>query len=315
MDSAYGELHLGGKVHPNVSYTLNFNANGAGGTPTAGLLDAIVGLDFIDELHLWAGQLLTPVDRSNFSGPFFMSPWSYPGIMSAGGTTVFITPNGETTFGRDVGTVLWGDVMKGMFKYYLAVTHLRPVTDSPLLSGRLAFAAIGKEPGYYGSSTYYGDQDILAIGVGGQYQNDGTVSPGTPGDPAAVPPVPATPTLYDKYGEVNADVLAEFKIGEAGVITGEGAFYHYEGDYNLADNQFFLLASYLSPPVGPGKIQPLVRYQNAKKEGIDAMWQFDGQVAYVVKGASMRGLLGFSHTDLVGIEGNLFQIGLQTIMF
>src|SRR4029077_15744242 len=104
-------------------------SDGAGGGATAGLLDAIIGLDFLDELHLWSGQLLTPVDRTNFSGPFFISPWTYPGIMRAGPTTVFITPSGETTAGRDVGTVLWGDIGKGTFKYYLAATHLQPISD------------------------------------------------------------------------------------------------------------------------------------------------------------------------------------------
>ena len=103
--------------------------------------DAIIGLDFMDEFHIWSGQLLTPVDRTNFSGPFFISPWTYPGVMSVGPTTVVVTPNGEDVAGRDVGSVFWGDIQKGTFKYYLGVTHLTPVTESPLYSGRLAFAA------------------------------------------------------------------------------------------------------------------------------------------------------------------------------
>ncbi|HVU01498.1 MAG TPA: hypothetical protein VHE30_07090, partial [Polyangiaceae bacterium] len=105
-------------------------------------------------------------------------------------------------------------------------------------------------------------------------------------------------------------------MGEGGAITGEGAFYHYGGDVNPADNQFFILASYLTPMMGPGKLQPLVRYQMAKKKGVDAMSQIDAQLAYVVKGAQMRGLIGFSHTDLGLLgKGNAVQLGLQTIMF
>ncbi|HEX7668211.1 MAG TPA: hypothetical protein VF395_01440, partial [Polyangiaceae bacterium] len=192
------------------------------------------------------------------------------------------------------------------------VTHLTPVTQSPLYSGRLAFAAIGKEPGYFGSSTYYGGQDVLAFGVGAQVQKDGSRFAGTP----AVGAVPAVPPGAANYSEVNADVLAEFKLGESGSLTGEGAFYHYSGDFNPADNQFFLVASYLSPAVGPGKLQPLVRYQMAKKKDVDAMSKVDVQLAYAVKGASMRGLIGFSHTDLgKDVQGNAIQLGLQTIMF
>lgn len=315
FDTVYGELHVGGKVHKNVSYTLNFNASGKGGKP--GIMDAIIGLDFMDEFHIWSGQLLTPVDRTNFSGPFFISPWTYPGIMGVGGTTVFVTPNGEDVYGRDVGSVIWGDIQKGTFKYYAAMTHLAAVNESPLFSGRLAFAAIGKEPGYYGSSTYYGDQDVLALGVGAQVQKDGSRFAGTPGSaPGVTPVVPAVPPAAANYSEVNADLLAEFKLGESGALTGEAAVYHYSGDYNPADNQFFIVASYLSPAVGPGKLQPLFRYQMAKKKDIDAMSQIDVQLAYAMKGASMRGLIGFSHTDLgKDVVGNAIQLGLQTIMF
>ncbi len=43
-------------------------------------LDYIGQLDFMDEFHVWLGRMLTPVDRSNLSGAWFVSPWNYPGI-------------------------------------------------------------------------------------------------------------------------------------------------------------------------------------------------------------------------------------------
>ena len=106
MDTAYAELHAGGKVHKNVSVTLNLNANGLAGT--AGIEDAIIGFDFADPIHLWAGQLLVPVDRANFAGPFFMIPWNYPGFMSVGGATVVAAP-AEGPAGRNTGASLWGN--------------------------------------------------------------------------------------------------------------------------------------------------------------------------------------------------------------
>ena len=302
--SAYGELHLGGKVHKNVSYALNFNADGD--HATAGILDALIGLDFVDEFHVWAGQMLVPVDRSNFSGPFFMSPWNYPGVFSVGSATVLALPN-EGPYGRNVGSTVWGDIGKGTFKYYASMMNLGNGAQRPLYSGRLAYAAIGKEPGYYGSSTYYGEQDILAFGVGAQYQKKGSVFT----DPDT------NEQLTDNYSDINADVLAEFKVGGDHVLTAEAAYYHFTGDYNPTDDMFFGLVSYLSPQVGVGKIQPMVRYQWAReKTSGTKMWVFDGFVSYVVKGAAMRGTLGFQHTDLDnGLVGNAVQIGLQTIQF
>jgi hypothetical protein len=305
---AYGELHASGKVHKNVSYTLNLNANGLAGT--AGIMDAIIGLDFVDEFHIWSGQLLVPVDRSNFSGPFFMTPWSYPGFFTVGANTVVAAP-AEGPSGRNIGSSIWGDINKGMFKYYAGMFNLGNKANRPLFSGRLGYAAIGAEPGYYNSSTYYGDQDILAFGVGAQYQKDGT----TATDPTTGAVIDA-----DDYSDINVDALAEFKLGESGVISAEAAYYHYSGDYTSVDDHFFGLVSFLSPEVGVGKLQPMVRYQWAKKDDLKVS-MIDAQVAYVVKGPTMRATLGFQHTDLgddaAGESqiGNAIMIGLQTIQF
>lgn len=304
MDTLYGELHLSGKITPKVSYTFNLNANGLAGK--AGIMDAIIGLDPIDEFHFWAGQLLVPVDRSNFSGPFFMSPWNYPGVFNVGNSGAFIGP-AEGPNGRNAGGVVWGDIGKGTFKYYAGAFNMTNKDQHLLYSGRLAFAAIGKEPGYYGSSTYYGDQDILALGVGAQYQKDGSIGADpTTGD-----------AVTDNYSDINADLLAEFKLGESGVITGEAAYYHFTGDYNPADNNFFVLASYLSPDVGIGKIQPMIRYQWAKKKGADdSMNVVDAFVSLVIKGYTWRATAGYQRTDLGNdTVGNAIQIGLQTIQF
>ncbi len=78
MDSAYGELHAGGKIHKKVGVTLNLNADTTVSGGTAAIEDAIVSFDFVDEFHLWAGHLLVPVDRANASGPFPVTTVSKP---------------------------------------------------------------------------------------------------------------------------------------------------------------------------------------------------------------------------------------------
>jgi hypothetical protein len=319
LDTAYAELHASGKVHEKVGWTLNLNANAL--AQSANLMDAIIELDFVDEFHLHAGQLLVPVDRTNFSGPFFISPWTYPGIFTVGppnsGQTKFATP-AEGPSGRSAGAVAWGDIDKGLFKYYVGMMDLADLTGvggvgpsqatgSPLFSGRLNFAPIGKEPGYYSGSTYYGTKDVFAVGLGAQYKHNGSTGAAVGGAPAPAP---------DDFTDINADVLAEFSLGpESGTLTGEGAYYHFGGDNQATDNMFFLVASYLTPKMGPGALQPMFRYQQAWKG--DTKWsQVEGHVAYVVDGAKLRGLVGFRHTDIGnGAEGNAIEIGLQTIQF
>jgi hypothetical protein len=305
----YAELHVGGAIYDKVNYTVNFNMqNQANDFPgTVRVLDAIAQLDAIDEFHLWAGHMLVPSDRSNFSGPFFMSPWNYPGVYSVGLNSAFVGP-AEGPAGRNTGSTIWGDIEGGLFKYYAGIFNLTDPTASPLFTGRLNFAPIGKEPGFYHSSTYYGDKNMLALGVGAQYQRRGSIGP----VPTDVTGTPTGPAPLDDFSEVNADLLAEFKLGDS-VITGEAAYYHFAGDFNPADNAFYVLASFLTPKLGVGKLQPMVRYQWAKEKTSDTQMSIvDAHLAYVVKEYALRALVGFQHTDMDhNIVGNAVQIGAQ----
>jgi hypothetical protein len=308
MDTVYAELHAGGKIYNWLSVTLNMNANGLAGT--VALEDAIIGFDFMPEFHLWAGQLLVPVDRPNYGGPFFAIPWNYPGILTVGGTTVVMAPHEGPNAGRNAGAAVWGDVADGMFSYRLGAFDYG--APDPLISGRVNLALIGKEKGYFGNSTYFGDQDIFSIMLGGQYQKAGSVG--------AAPVAPATGTApTDDYGEFNADVLAEFKVLDGGWITGEAAYYHFAGQYNPVNDQFFVLAAFASPKVGVGNIQPMVRFQYGSGNNDTKVWALDASVGYVIKGPALRLTLGFQHTDLgsllVNNEANALQLGAQAIFF
>ncbi len=304
MDTVYGELHAGGKIHKNVSLTLNLNANGLAGT--AGIEDAIIGFDFADEIHLWVGQLLVPVDRANYGGPFFMIPWNYPGFLTVGGATVVTAPK-EGPNGRNAGAALWGDIAGGAFTYKLGAFQSGPTSASPLLSARLAVALIGSETGYFGNETYFGDKSIVSIAIGGQAQKNGSVGAAPAGGGAA----PAA-----DYEEFNADALAEIKYGDGGWVTGDAAYYHFAGDFNTVKDAFYLLGAIATPKVGPGNIQPMIRYQYGAGDGNPKAWAVDAAVSYLVMGPALRVLLNYQHTDLGNdVVGNMVQLGAQAIFF
>jgi hypothetical protein len=315
MSNAYVELHAGGKIHKNVAVTLNLNADSAGygtanGNPSAAIEDAIIQFDFDDAFHVWAGHLLVPVDRANASGPFFMIPWNYPGIISVGGATKFYLP-AEGNFGRNNGVVVWGDVLSNKLTYLAGAFDNGDVATSPLYSGRVRLALWDTEPGFWGNGSFFGDKNMLSVGVGGQYQK------------ANPTPTNASPT---NYNEVNADVLLEKKIPGGGWFTAEGAYYHYNVDTGGLSDSAYILAAFATGTMGVGNVQPMARYQwfKLKGDGMPKPMNFDVGISYLVKGPALRVLATYSYTKLpvadatgatTDVTGNAIQIGAQAIFF
>ncbi|HEY6558376.1 MAG TPA: hypothetical protein VI072_13935 [Polyangiaceae bacterium] len=310
MDQLYGELRLSGEVHEKVAWQMNFNVSGrsvdAGNGFEARAMDMIAQFNFHDYIHLWAGRMLVAMDRSNLSGPWFMSPWYYPGLVNIGDGLGFFPRTKQN--GRDVGVNVWGQFGDGLFKYYAGVYDLDVTGSSPLYAGRLNLALLDTEPGFYSSSTYYGaKKQLVAIGVGGEYQDNAYNGADDQGD----------------YQQINADLLAEFDLNGSGVLTGEAAYYHWEGDSSsvAADDMLMVLGSYLFPQkIGWGKPQLIGRVQqmmNVAGPEFDDITVLDGEVSYVVADYNMKVNLGYQHTigKIEGpgddFKGHLVHIGAQ----
>jgi len=303
IDTIYAQLHTLARVHRQVSLTLNLNANGL--AKSVNLMDAIIGFDFADPIHLWLGQLLVPVDRSTAAGPFFMIPWNYPGLLSVGATRVVMTPKTGPS-GRNAGGVVWGDVAGGAFKYFAGAFDSGDITQSPLYSARLAVDFIGKEPGFWGNSTYFGRKTVVALGVAAQFQRRGSAA-------LALPPATASPA--DNYRELSVDGLAELLVGPGGWMTGEAAYYHFAGANNAVKDAFFVLAAIASPRLGWGNVQPMIRYQVGKGPQVK-VWSVDAFVSYLITGSILRATLGFQRVHLdKETTGNAIQLGVQAIYF
>lgn len=310
MDNSYVELHAGGKIHQKVGVTLNLNANmvnwGGNAPGTAVVVeDAIVSFDFMDEFHVWAGHLLVPVDRANASGPFFMIPWNYPGAAlgavapptaTSPGGPAFIGP-AEGPSGRNNGAVVWGDINGGQLTYLAGVFDNGSAAGHPLVSGRLRLALLDKEPGFWGNASFFGDKDMLSLGLGAQWQKM---------------------DMGKDWSEVNGDVLFEKKLGGGSFVTAEGAFYHFNVVDGANDNSYYLLAAYATPTIGVGSLQPSVRYQGAtiKGGGGTAPKNVDVGLAYLIKGPALRVLANYSWNEYdADHKANALQLGAQAIFF
>ncbi len=287
-----------------------FNTERTGGSAATGgdgvrVMDAIAQFEFMPAFNFWLGRMLPPSDRSNLDGPFYIVPWSYPGIVSNyPGLAV----------GRDNGATVWGKPWDGKIVYSLGAFngHNRAVGlsntgNSLLYAGRLAINFLDAEPApaYYTGSSYGGGKDIFTIGLVGQVQKDGV------GTTAA----PANLKIW------NVDVLFEKKLSGGYVPTLEGAYYRYDtggkadcgsGEPGaaacpVADNvggqvqgkAYLAGASFLFPQmIGWGQLQPYVRYQKYNRD-LSATTRKGADIGlnYLIKGPNAKVSLTYTKFD------------------
>jgi hypothetical protein len=235
-------------------------------------MDAIVQLEPNDLFNFWLGRMLPPSDRANLSGPFYVSAWSFPGVVSN-------YPN--LAVGRDNGMLVWGKPAGGKVVYSVGAFNghnraagLSNIADNMLYAGRLAVALWDAEPApaYYEGGTYYGSKDILTVGLAGQMQKDGAGTAAVKGD----------------FKVWSLDALLEKKIG--GFVPAlEGAYYKYDlgGAVDCGSGEPGSVACPVADNVGgqvagkalllsgavvlPGKayggqIQPFIRYQKFDRD-------------------------------------------------
>ena len=200
--------------------------------------------------------------------------------------------------GRDDGVAYWGQANEGQFKWQFSVTEgpEDPVPaeddDDLLYSGRLTLNLLDPEPGYYNSSTYYGEKDILAVGLVGQSQGSDSAW--------------------------SVDALFEKNTG-AGTVTLEGAYYQYDGLGGLGGDEsegYFVLAGFLFPQeIGPGRLQPVIRYTEGEvTDGAEGdISEFN--LNYIIKGHNARISAAYQdRNDELFSDNDTFVLGLQLQM-
>ncbi len=276
-----------------ISATLSYGGvPGAPSTATFNLLDAIARIELSPWFNIYAGRLLVTADRFGQAGPWGMDEWLYPGIFA--GAPLATPKTGPV--GRDVGFNVWGAPLGGHLKYYLGAYQLQDPTLRPLLSGRVQLSLLRPEPAFFHRNTYYGDGELISVGVGGQFQQDGSRQP-APSMPSADALVPLT----DDHAELNADVAIEKTIGGLGSLAINGAAYFFEGDFRAWESMFLGSIGLVLPPViGVGKFRPSVRIQRAQSAapGAGASHVIDGQLSYLIMHWFARAVVTYRHASL-----------------
>jgi hypothetical protein len=300
-------IYINGGIHKYVKYAFNtdcFNCaslsgNAGPANSAVGLLDAIGQFEFTEKVNFWVGRTLVPTERGELNGPFYhavfdgfrtpLNPADFSGNFGAGGAGIYGRDNGVVFFGKvhPGGTHLQyvASVFQGLRSSALSGPNQR---DSLKYAGRLTWNLLNDEsnPGYYTSGTYYGTAgDILAIAVGGEYQNAGAGS------------------LANKsaFGSIVSDILFEKVLpNNNGVFTANAEYKRYWAE-NLAawgNTDCFCMFSgssvtayalYLFPnEVGIGRFQPYGRYTFVNSVHSNALDEFEFGTNYVISGHNAR---------------------------
>lgn len=309
FDVENARLYISGRINKIFGATFNteIRRNASGDEDGIRVLDAYLQYEPSPLFNVWAGRMLPPSDRANLDGPFYLSAWSYPMVSQY--------PN--FAIGRDNGVTVWGKPMEGKLTYAIGAfeghnrcTGCSNDDGNLLYAARVAYAFLDAEPApaYYTASTYFGEKDILTLGLAAMYQADG---------------VGTSNADKDDYAGYSMDLLFEKNVGP-GVLTLEGGAYKYDFDVDdapaapsnigglVAGEGYLAGAAWLFPQVvGYGKFQPFVRYQRFEPDSGSNTRVVDVGVSYLISGYNAKLVATYSDTSSAGSKRDKVLIGAQ----
>ena len=215
-----------------------------------------------------------PSDRANLYGPYYANDWA----PYADGVADFYP---DVAIGRDNGIAYWGQfgILKVQVGAFDGESVNSAVADKSKLvtAARLTLDFWDPEPGYYFNGTYYGEKDLLAVGIAAQNQ--------------------------DSKSTYSVDGLMEKKLAGLGTVTVEAEYNKDNGLTGTTDSDgWYGLGSYLFPQViGYGKIQVLGKYSQKTVDSVpfeDKIKTSEVNLNYIIKSFSARvGLYWLNQKD------------------
>ena len=279
-------LYVNGPVTDKIKFTFNTEYDGA--SNKVGVLDAVAQFGYSDQVNFWVGRFLPPSDRANLYGPYYAHHWAvYTDSIQDGYPTV--------ATGRDNGVAYWGQF--GMAKLQVGAFDGASATGKTNVigAGRFMVDFWDPEPGYYLNGTFYGDKNILAVGVAGQVQDGNTA--------------------------FSADLLVEKKLPMGGSVSFESEFARYDklGGWNAQyglDQGAYGLVGYLFPNMlGMGRVEVLGKYAKAQFSQSAALPNYNQgttevDVNYLIKQFNARVMVFFKNTSFSAVQTDFKQFGV-----
>ncbi|MDA8171959.1 MAG: selenite/tellurite reduction operon porin ExtI [Nitrospiraceae bacterium] len=297
---AHGTSNYGAIVQLEYVGERNINDLTVSDVPGSSLevLDAYFMWDFSNEFRVYAGKQKIQLTRENLEDCF--EPLSLD-------RSLFIY---TLKHSRDTGLVLWGNLPDIKSQYRVEVSKGNDGNNSPqsglMYTARFHVSLWDPEYAYGYKGTYLGKKKVLTIGVGGQFEPD------------AVYADSVSHTGAKTYYAYTADAFMEYPLAKGtSAVTLSGAYLKesfnnaYQGsnpDPNSIGqdgekNGWYVKAAYLLPGrIGPGQVQPFVRYEEWKYADMfnvfDQKINWTGAgVNYLIDGQSLRVTVQYSRTD------------------
>ena len=287
----HARVYISGPVTESIS--LMFNTDYQSSDNKLQILDAAAMFHISDHVNIWAGRFLEPSDRANLAGPFYSNLWGkYTDGVQDGYPFVYQ--------GRDNGVMYWGDFFDKKMKVAVGAFDGKSATGDPkvLVASRVQFEFWDKEDGYYLNETYYGDKNLLSLGVANN--------------------------VISGHTATTVDFLMEKKLPNAGVVSIEGEYANYNrlGGYDGAyakSQGGYGLGSYLFPKavtIGKlnGKFEILGKFAKAEfTHGTTP--NYDQKTTeinfnYVIKQFKARVMSFYRDTRFNKVRPDFWQIGV-----
>lgn len=284
-------LYVNGTAAPKIKFM--FNTDYTSTTNDLNVLDAVGRFEVSDAFNVWVGRFLPPSDRANLYGPYYAHHWAvYTDGVQDGYPFIYQ--------GRDNGAMYWGQFSKVKVSAGAFDGASLDGKNTLLTAGRVQVDFWDPEGGYYLNGTYYGDKNLLAIGVAAQAQG-------------------SDKTAY------SADFLLDKKVGGNGAaysVESEWARYDHLGGYSSrygVDDGAYVLGSYLLPKTSgmTGQFEVLGKYAFARfREGITRLDKDFNQKTteinfnYVIKQFNARVMTFYKDTRFNAVRANFKQFGV-----
>ena len=311
-------MYLKGQVTDLVSFFTHVASDRVGqeGLDKSGLglgsgvawRDLWITLNLHEALKIQMGRMYVPLTRNyGTTSTKCMLTTDLPFLQGGVRSNIFYAQK----VGRDDSVTIWGNPLDGLLQYRFMVSEgvegkteneakTVVINDNPednlRFVGRLSLSLLEPETSWFNKGTYLGKKKVLSFGFGMDSQDD--------------------LTLNDRPDEDNfvwtLDAFFDHPVG-AGAITVEAAYVdidnctqnHNYSELKAGDDaeNWYINAGYLLPgSIGPGRLQPFIRYEtvDVDKRDVDKDYETDVWTAglnYLMKGHNCKITADYTNVD------------------
>jgi hypothetical protein len=289
-------MYLKGDVTKYVSFFTHLASDKVGmEKPTGGTLDDSglglgsgvawrdlwITLNLHEAFMIQMGRMYVPLTRNyGTTSTKCMLPVDLPFLQGGSRGGIFYAQK----VGRDDGLTLWGNPLDGHLQYRFMISEGVENDNNPednlRFVGRLSVSLLEPETTWFNKGTYLGEKKVLSLGFGMDRQDDLTLG-GREDQDNRVWTVDA---FFDHPVGAGAVTLEAAYIDIRDCTQGGPNFYHDLEAGDDAEN-WYINAGYLLPgSMGPGRLQPYIRYETVDVDDKNETDFWSGGFNYYIKG-------------------------------